>query len=410
MSLSLDLRKLLPAIGVVAALAAGHLGLALVPDPPFTPAMNFVLFGTNLYVLHSAAAVLKGRSSRSLGLFLAGYLVLVVLALVILDRKPLFMMLAVVYASVFGSPFLLGYFVLFVLSFVVFQPYAFETFIPLSLAYGLVWRQRRSAPPFLLACLAGGLLALVVVLFPLIHLSLQDSAQTLGRTLLREDMQRALWTSLASSTLATAIVALWGVPLAYALARLDFPGKGFLESAIDVPILVPQPVVGIALVVLLGPGSPLGQWLGEATGLRFSGTFAGIVAAQVFVCSPFLVKTAMTAFEGVPRQLEAASRTLGATPAATFVRIALPLASRGVLVGMVLAWARAVSEFGSILLFASSPLTAPVLVHNEFLRAGAAESRPIAVLLLLVCLWVFICLQFGRTLLPFGWRGAERRG
>jgi molybdate/tungstate transport system permease protein len=394
---------------VVTALAAGHVALALAPEPPFTRAMNFVLFGTNLYVLHSAATALRGRSGRALALFLAGYLVLVVLALAILDRKPLFVLLAVVYASVFGSPLLLGVFGLFVLCFVVLQPYAFETFIPLVLVYGVVWRLRRSAPPFLLACLGGGLLALALVLLPLIHLGFQDSAQTLARTLARDDVRRALLTSVASSSVSTAIVALWGIPLAYALARLDFPGKGVVESAIDVPILVPQPVVGIALVVLLGPGSPLGQWLAEATGARFSGTFAGIVAAQVFVCSPFLVKTAMTAFEGVPRNLEAASRTLGATPRATFARIALPLASRGVLVGLGLAWARAVSEFGSILLFASSPLTAPILVHNEFLRAGAAESRPIAVLLLLVCLWIFIGLQLGRTLLPFAWRGASSR-
>jgi molybdate/tungstate transport system permease protein len=394
---------------VVAVLGAGHLALALLPDPPFTPAMNFVLFGTNLYVLHSASAVLRGRSGRELGLFLAGYLVLVVLALVILDRKPLFVLLAVVYASVFGSPLLLGFFGLFVLSFVLLQPYAFETFLPLALVFAVVWRLRRSAPAFLLACLGGGLTALVLVLMPLLHLGIQDSAQTLGRTLMRDDVQRALWMSLASSTVATLIVAVWGIPLAYALARLDFPGKGVVESAIDVPILVPQPVVGIALVVLLGPGSPLGRWLTETTGLGFAGTFAGIVTAQVFVCSPFLVKTAMTAFEGVPVRLEAASRTLGATPHTTFRRIALPLASRGLLVGLVLAWARAVSEFGSILLFASSPLTAPVLVHNEFLRSGLDESRPIAVLLLLTCLWIFIGLQFGRTLLPFAWRGSERR-
>jgi molybdate/tungstate transport system permease protein len=402
-------KKYLPAAGVVLALAACHVGLALVPEPPFTLEMNFVLFGTNLYVLHSAAAVLKNRSGRSLGLFLAGYLVLVVLALVILDRKSLFVLLAVLYASVFGSPFLLGLFGLFVLSFVVFQPYAFETFVPLVLIFAVIWRLRRSASPFLLACLGGGLLAFTLVLFPLLHLVIQDSAQTLGRTLLRDDVQRALLTSIGTSTLATLIVAIWGIPLAYALARLDFPGKGFVESAIDVPILVPQPVVGIALVVLLGPGSPLGQWLEGATGLRFSGTFIGIVTAQVFVCAPFLVKTAMTAFEGVPRHLEAVSRTLGVTPAKTFARIALPLASQGLITGLVLAWARAISEFGSILLFASSPLTAPVLVHNEFLRAGVSESRSIAVLLLLICLWIFIGLQFGRTLLPFAWRHTEKR-
>ena len=116
-------------------------------------------------------------------------------------------------------------------------------------------------------------------------------------------------------------------------------------------------------------------------------------------------------FARSPFALLAASLLLSATPAATFVRISLPLASRGILVGATLAWARAVSEFGCIVLFASSPVTAPVLVHTEFLRAGTSESRPIAVLLLVICLWVFVMLQFGQTLMPFALRRprGERR-
>jgi molybdate/tungstate transport system permease protein len=134
----------------------------------------------------------------------------------------------------------------------------------------------------------------------------------------------------------------------------------------------------------------------------------GIVVAQVFVAFPFLVKTAMTAFEGIPMSLERASRSLGASAAVTFLRVALPLASRGILVGLTLAWARAISEFGCIVLFASSPVTAPVLVHTEFLRAGATESRPIATLLLVTCVWIFVMLQFGQTLLPFALRKTRR--
>jgi molybdate/tungstate transport system permease protein len=396
----------LTAAAAVLALAGAHLALALVPAPPFTPAMNFVLFGTNLYVLHGAGAVLRGRTVRALVGFLAGYAILFALALLLLDRKPLFVLLAVLYASAFGSPFLLGLFVVFVLSFVVLQPYAFETFVPLALSWGAVWRVRRSGR-FLVVALATGLVALSAALFPVIHLVVQDSAQTLGRVLQRDDVQRALWTSLATASASTALVALWGIPLAYALARLEFEGKGIVESAIELPILVPQPVVGIALVAILGPGSPLGQWLAAATGLRLSGTLAGIVAAQIFVAAPFLVKAAVTAFEAVPRDLEAASRTLGATPLATFARVTLPLAARGVAVGLALAWARAVSEFGAIVLFASTPLTAPVLVHEEFLRAGVTDSRPIAAVILLVCFWSFVGLRLGRGLLPRSWGGAR---
>ena len=335
---------------------------------------------------------------------MAGYLVLFVLVMGILGRKSLFVMLIVVYASLFGSPLLLGFFALFVLCFVVLQPYAFESFIPLAFVYAAVWRSRRAFSRFALVCLALGLSALALLLLPLLHLTLQDSVQTLWRTLGRSDVQAALWTSVLSSTLAALLVALWGIPLAYAMARIDFWGKRVVESLIDLPILIPQSVAGVALIVLLGPGSPLGQALDRTFGIQLAGRLFGIVVAQVFVSAPFLIKSALAAFEAVPLQLEQASRTLGASSLATFWRIALPLASRGILIGLVLAWARAISEFGAIILFASSPATAPILVHTEFLRAGASESRPIATLLLIICLWIFVVLQFGQLLMPFAWR------
>jgi molybdate/tungstate transport system permease protein len=287
---------------------------------------------------------------------------------------------------------------------VVFQPYAFETFLPLAGAFLAVWALwRAGASWFKITCLGVGLFFLALVLLPILHLILQDSPQTLLYTLSRPEVREAIWLSLLSSGLATLIVILWGVPLAYALARTEFRGKRFVETLVDLPILIPKPVVGVALLILLGPGSPLGQAL-EAAGLGVSGRFAGIVVAQVFVACPFLIKTALTAFEGVPEHLENVSRTLGADARRTFWRVSLPLASRGILVGVVLAWARAISEFGAILLFASYPLTGPILVYNEFLKAGVSESRPIAVLLLLICLWLFVLLQFNRSLLPFAFK------
>jgi molybdate/tungstate transport system permease protein len=114
-----------------------------------------------------------------------------------------------------------------------------------------------------------------------------------------------------------------------------------------------------------------------------------------------LIKAAMTAFEAVSPTLELASRSLGCSAAGTFWRISLPLAWRGILVGAALAFARAISEFGCVILFASSPVSAPVLVHAEFLRAGVSESRPIAVVLLIICLWFFLLLRFGKNLMPF---------
>lgn len=397
-------RTWLQVVVAIVALAAIHIGIGLTPMPPFSAGVNLALFFTNLFVFYTAATVLRRRSARSVMVFVAGYTALFVLVLAVLNKPPLFILLVIAYAGFFGVPVLFGFFAIFVLCFVILQPFAFETFIPLSLIYSVYWLARGKASRFARLCLCGGLLALTVVLFPLIHLGMQDSLQTLWRTFTRGDVASAIWLSLLTSTIATAALAIWAVPLAYALARVDFPGKRWVESIVDVPILVPQSVAGVALIVLLGPGSVLGSAL-ESLGLPISGSLLGIVVAQVFVAAPFLVKTAMTAFEAVPVQYELASRSLGASPAATFARISLPLASRGILVGATLAWARAVSEFGCIVLFASSPVTAPILVHTEFLRAGASESRPIAILLLIICLWVFVMLQFGQSLMPFALRG-----
>jgi molybdate/tungstate transport system permease protein len=403
-------RTFLQALVVILILAAIHIGIGLSPTPPFSFGMNLALFFTNLFVFHAAATVLRRRPARALLLFVAGYAVLAVLLLGILNKPPLFILLVVIFSGAFGTPAPLGFFAIFVACFVVFQPFAFETVIPLSLIYAVYWLTRGRASRFARLCLCGGLLALTAVLFPLIHLAMQDSLQTLWRTFTRGDVASAIWISLLTSTLATVTLAVWAVPLAYALARVDFPGKRVALAVIDVPILVPQSVAGIAFIVLLGPGSVLGSAL-EQAGLPISGSLFGIVLAQVFVASPFLIKTAMTAFESVPVQYEFASRSLGASPVATFARIAVPLASRGILVGATLAWARAISEFGCIVLFASSPVTAPILVHTEFLRAGASESRPIAIVLLVICLWVFVMLQFGQTLMPFAFRrqGGGRR-
>jgi molybdate/tungstate transport system permease protein len=400
-------RNLLQAFVVIVVLAAVHIGVGMAPVPPFSFGMNLALFFTNLFVFYAAATVLRQRSARTVVLFVVGYTALFVLLLVVLNKPPLFIMLVVLYAGFFGARAPLGFFALFVACFVLFQPFAFETFIPLSLIYAVFWLTRRRASLFARLCLCGGLVALTAVLFPIIHLVMQDSVQTLWRTLARHDVASAIWLSLLTSTLATAVLTIWAVPLAYALARVDFPGKRWALALIDVPILVPQSVAGVALIVLLGPGSVLGGAL-DQVGLPISGSMFGIIVAQVFVAAPFIIKTAMTAFEGVPLQYEFASRSLGASPAATFARISVPLASRGIVVGATLAWARAVSEFGCIVLFASSPVTAPILVHTEFLRAGASESRPIAIVLLVICLWVFVMLQFGQTLMPFALRRAGR--
>ncbi len=396
-ALKANLQMLLMAVAV----ALLHLGIGFLPSQPILWPTNTVFAGANLYVLYCARFVFQRGAPVRVGLFALGYFILFVLVLVILDRQELFILLVIIYASVFHVPYLLGYFAIFVFCFVILQPYGFESFFPLALLYLFLHRARKAhGSMFLLGCLALGLTFLILTLFPLLHLTTLDSPRTLGVVMEREDVRRAIGVSISSSTVATFVIALWGVPLAFALARLNIKGKAIVEAFIDMPILVPQSVVGIALLTLLGPGSPLGRAFDEHLGLKIDNSFLGLVIAQIFVSCPFLIKTSLTAFEAVPRHLESAARILGASPRGAFFRVSLPLASRGILIGMILSWSRAISEFGSIILFASSPLTAPILVHTEFAKAGLAESRPIAVLLLLICLWIFVMLHFGQTLLP----------
>jgi molybdate/tungstate transport system permease protein len=126
----------------------------------------------------------------------------------------------------------------------------------------------------------------------------------------------------------------------------------------------------------------------------------------VFVSCPFLIKTAIASFEAVDPRLELVARTLGASPASAFVRVTLPLAARGLAIGAILCWSRAISEIGSLQIFSEYPKTAPILVYQDWASAGLEYSRPVAVLLVLTCLWMFVGFHLVRRLAL----GAARSG
>ncbi len=195
------------------------------------------------------------------------------------------------------------------------------------------------------------------------------------------------------------------------MTRGRFKGRRVVDMLIDVPILIPPLVVGIALLLLLGPDSPVGALMQQCFGVRIDGSIAAIIIAQVFVSSPFLVRSAMTAFDAIDPRLERVARTLGASPRHVFFMISLPNAATGIVRGAVLSCARAISEFGSLVVIAYRPFTAPTLIYNRFTERGLTESTPIAVLLVLMCVWVFALVQFMRMrplAAVLGRRGALR--
>jgi len=155
------------------------------------------------------------------------------------------------------------------------------------------------------------------------------------------------------AALSTVLVLVPGVAAAFLLARYRGPGKGALDTALSLPLVLPPTVVGFLLLELLGRNRPLGAWLAER-GIEIVFTWKAVVLATAVMSFPLLVRSARTAFEEVDPHLVGLARTLGAGPLATFFRVALPLAWRGVLAGAVLAFSRALGEFGATIMIAGN--------------------------------------------------------
>lgn len=179
----------------------------------------------------------------------------------------------------------------------------------------------------------------------------------------------ALRLSLVTTTIAMAIVVLVGTPAAYLLATRSFRGRELIATLVELPLVLPPAVAGIGLLAALGPRGILGPALDDL-GIRLVLETAGVVVALVFVSAPFHMRAAQSAFAAVdPRWLEA-SRTLGASEARTFARIAVPAALPGLAAGLALAWGRALGEFGATLMFAGSfrgiTQTVPLAIYDRF--------------------------------------------
>jgi molybdate/tungstate transport system permease protein len=242
-----------------------------------------------------------------------------------------------------------------------------------------------------------GSVLVAFVAIPLLGLAAMPSGRALLRVAARPAVEEAIALSLEAAFMTVACAALLGVPLAYGLARGAFPGKGALAALVDLPLAVPHTVAGIALLSVLGRRGVLGAPAEALFGIRFWGTFAGVVAAMLFVSAPYTVSAARIGFESVDPRLEKVARTLGLGPWCTFWRVTLPLARHSILTGLILTYARAISEFAAVAILAYYPMTAPIKLYELFLRVGLGEAAAMAVLLMIVCLGLFILFrQFAR--------------
>jgi molybdate transport system permease protein len=196
-------------------------------------------------------------------------------------------------------------------------------------------------------------IAIAFIALPIASLFLKSPPDTILKTLHDPIVIDALRLSLMTSTLTTIIVVLVGTPIAYVNARFHYFGKEIADSLIDLPVIMPPAVAGIALLMAFGRMGILGHYL-NSFGITVAFTTIAVIMAQVFVSSPFYVRQAKTSFEDVDLAFENAARTLGASRVYTFFHVILPIASNGLVSGAIMAFARSLGEFGATIMFAGN--------------------------------------------------------
>ncbi len=219
------------------------------------------------------------------------------------------------------------------------------------LRHGSRTRLGRAPLTLLIAVLLA--LFLLFVTLPVASLFLRISPEAFLRSLAEPVVLDALSLSLVTATVSTAIVVLFGTPLALVNARRDYPGRALVDTLTDLPIVLPPAVAGIALLMAFGRRGVVGQYL-DGFGISIAFTTVAVVLAQVFVASPFYIRQARASFEAVDRLYEDAARTLGASPVAVALRITVPLAWSGLVSGAIISFARALGEFGATIMFAGN--------------------------------------------------------
>ena len=214
----------------------------------------------------------------------------------------------------------------------------------------------------------------------------------------------ALWLSLVTTSISLVITVVLGLPLAIVLARRQFRGKGWVETVVDLPIVLPPSVAGLALLLVFGRRGLLNAPF-EFIGIAVPFTTIAVILAQTFVSAPFFIRSARTGIAGVDRDFEDAARVDGASERQLFRSVTVPLAGAALAGGLVMTWARSLGEFGATIMFAGNvqgrTQTLPLVVYSEFQSGGLDSSVAAAAILVLAAFGVLIAVRvfdWGRVL------------
>ena len=196
-----------------------------------------------------------------------------------------------------------------------------------------------------------------------------------------------------ASFLATVITIILGTPLSYVLAKYKFRGKSLIDSIVNIPIMIPHSVAGLLIFLLFYRKGLFGAPLSEL-GIVFEENINGIIVALLFVSMPIYINIVRDGFKAINPHLSNVAQSLGANDRKVFTRIMLPLNKRHIITGSLMCWARGISEFGAVILIAYYPMVAPVLVYFLFNTKGLSGSGPVALLLILLCFFIFLGIYF----------------
>lgn len=255
---------------------------------------------------------------------------------------------------------------------------------------------------------------LLLFLLPIVALFTSAPIARIAAAAGNPAVQQSIWLTFYSSGIAVLAAAVLGIPLGYLLARRSFRGRAIVESLVALPVVVPHLLVGFGLFLLFVPGTPLYRW-STALGLPVYDTIVGVILVLVFVSAPYTVLASDLSFRAVDGRVVEAARSLGASGPDAFVSVSLPIAVRGIVAGLLLSWARAVSEIGGLLILAwavypsgiyNGPVssTISVYIYNLVQLGDLSDAAAVSSLFLLIAFALFLAVRLGERYgrLPWG--------
>lgn len=238
-------------------------------------------------------------------------------------------------------------------------------------------------------------LSFIIVFFlsvPIMKMFIGVGSDKLLETMKDGEVLDSIWLTMKVSAWAMIFVLFTGLPLAYVIARYEFPGRSFIEAIVDIPVMIPHTAAGIALLTTFGD-TLLGDFF-KFFGIEFIGTEYGIMIAMMFLSAPFLINSAKDGFRKVDVKLEKVARTLGANPVSVFFRITIPNAKKDIINGALMMWSRGLGEFGAVVILVYHPMTTPVLIFDRFNSYGLSFSAPVAAVIIGFSVVVFLIVRF----------------